>query len=398
MPVFTLEAVQAQWGDALLLHWGEGDDLRTIMVDGGPGGRVSTDYLFPRLGQLRSNRERTVRSSSPYPLERIVVTHIDDDHIAGVIEVLGHIEDGFDELVSTKGVWHNAFGDVLDEDDPARVKAALTALDEQVLERLGSERNLEEIAHDVFLDPAQIFVTSGVEQGNELQRLANSLGLTLNEGSGLMYAPRPTLDFDGLTVTVVSPTADLLDDLRRYWQQELTATGSPQSAMRAIIAAYEDKSPPNLASIVFLAEYRGQKILMTGDARGDYVLAGLEHANMLAETALELDVLKLPHHGSIRDFEMDFFERLRARHYVVSANGRYGNPESETLRLLIESRNDDAFTIWLTNHDNQTHTEYRRRLDALFQGYWDRGRSFDVAYREADAFSLRVDTLDEFPW
>jgi hypothetical protein len=167
--------------------------------------------------------------------------------------------------------------------------------------------------------------------------------------------------------------------------------------MIRLAAEYDDKSPPNLASIAFLAEFNGCKVLLTGDARGDLVLQGLEAAGILGETPLELDILKLPHHGSVRDYGADFFHRLHARHYVVSANGRYGNPEDQTLQWLIESRSDDDFTIWLTNRTNPAHHEYEQRLSALFNSYWSSGRGFQVSYRADDALSLRVELDETFP-
>ena len=91
----------------------------------------------------------------------------------------------------------------------------------------------------------------------------------------------------------------------------------------------------NLSSIVVLAEADGKSMLLCGDARGDHVLTGLETAGKLAAGGtLALDILKLPHHGSIRNVDHDFFARLPARHYVISADGRDGNPESATLEAI----------------------------------------------------------------
>jgi beta-lactamase superfamily II metal-dependent hydrolase len=79
---------------------------------------------------------------------------------------------------------------------------------------------------------------------------------------------------------------------------------------------------------------------------------------VLETEPLLFEILKLPHHGSVRDYGPDFFQGVRARHYVISANGRYGNPEDQTLRWLIDSRSDDDFTIWLTNRHNAQHPDY----------------------------------------
>jgi hypothetical protein len=122
---------------------------------------------------------------------------------------------------------------------------------------------------------------------------------------------------------------------------------------------------------------RRQAILLTGDARGDYVLEGLKAAKVL-DRALHLDVLKVPHHGSNRDVEVDFFRRVTANHYVVSANGKYGNPDEETLKMIADARGRDRFTIHLTNHDGEG--GLRTRLDAFSRAAKAAGERFEVSY------------------
>ena len=80
-------------------------------------------------------------------------------------------------------------------------------------------------------------------------------------------------------------------------------------------------------------------MLLTGDARGDHVLEGLEAANLLKDGKCHVDLLKLPHHGSNRNLEPKFFEQITADHYVVSSNGeRFDNPDQETLEWLAAAR------------------------------------------------------------
>jgi Asp-tRNA(Asn)/Glu-tRNA(Gln) amidotransferase C subunit len=118
----------------------------------------------------------------------------------------------------------------------------------------------------------------------------------------------------------------------------------------AMLAAFVDKSVPNLSSIVVLAEMGGKSMLLTGDARGDKILEGLELARLLEPgKKRKVDLLKVPHHGSSNNMEAIFFERLPAEHYVFSGDGEHGNPERETLEMLLEARGVNAkYTIHLT--------------------------------------------------
>jgi len=130
------------------------------------------------------------------------------------------------------------------------------------------------------------------------------------------------------------------------WLKELKAAGKkPEDALSAFV----DKSVPNLSSLVLLAKVDDKTMLLTGDARGDKILEGLEAIGAIeADGTLHVDILKVPHHGSSNNAALEFFERISADHYVFSGNGEHGNPERETLEMLFEARGDEPFTLHLT--------------------------------------------------
>ena len=90
-----------------------------------------------------------------------------------------------------------------------------------------------------------------------------------------------------------------------------------------------------------------KRILLTGDARGDKIIEGLQLAGLMGQgggSTLHVDVFKVPHHGSSNNLERGFFERITADHYVFSGNGEYGNPEREALEMLFDARGGADFT------------------------------------------------------
>jgi beta-lactamase superfamily II metal-dependent hydrolase len=98
-----------------------------------------------------------------------------------------------------------------------------------------------------------------------------------------------------------------------------------------------------------LAESGDKRMLLTGDARGDKILAGLEMVGLLkAKGKMHVDVLKVPHHGSDNNMETVFFQRVTADHYVMSGDGEHGNPERATLEMLLAARGNAKYTIHLT--------------------------------------------------
>ena len=152
--------------------------------------------------------------------------------------------------------------------------------------------------------------------GPGLRDAANALDLDVNHPfDGLVAARRST----GATAWSSSSSVPAANGSRTC-----TRRGSGTSAAATVeskIAAYLDSSVYNLSSIVVLARAKRKTMLLTGDARGDDVLAGLREAGLLRRSPLHVDVLKLPHHGSDRNVETDFFRKIVADHYVVSADG-----------------------------------------------------------------------------
>ena len=109
-------------------------------------------------------------------------------------------------------------------------------------------------------------------------------------------------------------------------------------------------------------------MLLTGDARGDFVIKGLVAAGILDDEqgSLKVDILKLPHHGSDRNVEESFFEQLTADHYVISADGLHHNPDVPTLRMLAKARGDEPYTLHLTFEEKAfENTSAKTKKEAL---------------------------------
>ena len=348
--LFTLEALDAKHGDALLLHYGAPTDPRLIVIDGGPSG-VWTRRLKPRLAALQASRA----GGRALEIVAAVVSHIDDDHVNGILAMFNDIErrgsDGDPAQLSVLGLWHNSFEDLTPRVDPAALAdAAATlkpvALGGAVPARLGMKR------------PAALVLAS-VPQGRDLRNVARRLGVPMNfDGrGGLITAPaaggRRENVGDGLRMTVVGPLGPQIDALREDWAKQIAklekAGKLTPASLQVTLADYVDRSVNNLSSIVLLAEAGGKRMLLTGDGRGDFILEGAKKAKLLKGGRLHVDLLKLPHHGSIRDVKREFFEQITADHYVISADGRFDNPDVDTLKALFAARPKGPYTLYLTN-------------------------------------------------
>jgi hypothetical protein len=379
--IFTLEALDAGQGDALLLHYGSTEKPLVAVIDGGPSG-VYKRSLRPRLEQLRAARN----PGGPLELQLLAVSHIDDDHIRGVLDLTAQLmeeeEENRDRSYEIRALWHNSFDDVVGDGGAGAVPASVATL---------GTGGAPAAAGVLVSRPAQLVVAS-IDQGRRLRDNARGLKLDLNTPfQDVVVAPREVDWKDGLKLTIVSPDEHRLADLHEKWDSFVRK----KQAAPASVAAFLDTSVFNLSSIVVLAEAGGRKMLLTGDARGDDVLAGLQQAGLLDQPPLEVDLLKLPHHGSDRNVETDFFRRIVARHYVVSGDGTDGNPETATLKMIAEARDDDDFALHLTNRSGKNDLE--SRLAAFEADEKRRGRKFGIDFREDSELSVKVDLLDSLP-
>lgn len=373
MMIFSLEALEAKYGDGLLLHYGEADDPKLIVIDGGPSG-VFKKTLLPRLRELREERGTQVS------IEILMVSHLDDDHVRGVLDFAEALdEDG--ELradFDVKTLWLNAFEDTVGEGKPLPSEVAPAGLDGGHIEA----------------------VIASVGQGRDLRDLARKMHWPLNQGfDKIISAPDDAgveVDLDPLRLTIIGPRQAELEELREKWDKEVKKLAKAKPAEAAEIAAYLDGSVYNLSSIVCLADVgegkKRKRMLLTGDARGDKILLGLEAAGELKSDPLKIDLLKVPHHGSSRNLEQKFFERVKARHIVISANGKYDNPDLETLEMIAAARPDDDFTLYLTNSD--LGDEVGPKVEKFLEKKAKDGRDYKVVFRPDDALSLRIDLLE----
>lgn len=347
--IFSLDVLRARKGDCLLLHFGTKAKPRLVMIDGGPSG-VYRPFLRPRLVKIR--KARGLSNQDSLPVEALMVSHVDDDHIKGVLDLATELLDDQGAqapyLVDVSDLWHNTFDDLLEtkEDGLSNVAAGYG---------IAAVGGAIDVANDTEFDVAKVL--AGIAQGRDLRIDAATLNWKINKkfGEKLIVATKQSKAVKlagSVEMTVVGPLKPELDDLRKKhdkWLRDNADKIADSSA--GVPASYTDSSVHNLSSLVFLAEANGKRMLLTGDARGDKILEGLQLVGLMAKgksSTLHVDVLKVPHHGSSNNLVKSFFRRVTADHYVFSGNGEHGNPERETMEMLFSARPNAAFTIHLT--------------------------------------------------
>src|SRR5512145_3014044 len=353
--IFSLDVIRARKGDCLILHYGSKDDRHLVMIDGGPKS-VYTPHLRPRLEQIRKDRE--LDAQEPLPVDLLMVSHVDDDHIQGILdltrELIAADMDQKPQLLQVLSFWHNSFENIIDH-TPKELTASFT-------DQFGAASMEGDPPDDLMVEPdgedeetvrSTLKVLASIKQGAQLRHDAERLEFPRNPefNENLVLAEgKNSFNMDnGLSFTVVGPLLKELKNLHAKHQAWLKDLAEKGMTAEDALAAYIDKSVPNLSSIVVLAKVKDKTMLLTGDARGDRVLAGLEQVKLVKKGGnLHVNVLKVPHHGSANNLAQDFFERVTADHYVFSGNGEHGNPERESFEMLLAARGNSKYEMHLT--------------------------------------------------
>jgi hypothetical protein len=400
-----LTVFHAQDGDCLLLSSGD-DPPRHVLVD---GGRKTSYEKFTRpfLGALREAQQ---------PLDVVCVSHIDDDHISGILrlvedEVAWRVHEFRRSLDPSakppktprppeiREVWHNGLFRLVGDD--------ATPVVEEVLETVATllAGSPDAAARDLASRLGDL--ATGEASSMELSRRlsAEQLGIALNPRAdgGIVRrgdaapADGEAVSLGSLRVSVLGPSDDDVERLRVEWRTWLEANRQAIRDLQEKLLADEERlgtvAPPlvanplldaalgaglggvteaNLASIMLLVEEGPVSVLLPGDGVSSEILEGLAHHGKLdAEGRIHVNVLKVQHHGALANVTEEFVRRVTADHYVFCGNGAHENPEEEVVRAFAAARLQGVggsppvgpagdFTFWFTSNAATDNTASRR--------------------------------------
>jgi hypothetical protein len=399
--IFSLEVMQALEGDSLILHFGTKENPQIIVIDGGPGG-VYKNFLKPRLLQIKTK----LSPISPLPLSMVMVSHLDDDHVNGILKLT---DDAINDTnFKIENLWFNAFDDIIGN------------IQIPVISSIGASAASADMTDlpDGFagMDHHASAVIASTGQGRKLRNDADTLNASVNNPFLPMAAGMPNLvhggeiangsnqiiDWGGnnadLKITVLHPNRQRLLELQSKWDEDLKkAKAKGDDSIIFASLANPDTSPFNLSSIVCLVKSNGKTMLLTGDGRDDDIMEGLKKNNLLdANGKCKVDILKIPHHGSDRNSSVKFYQTVVAKHYVISANGKHKNPDRSMLDMLAEgTKGRNNFTLHLTNNEGRDRDfELKPVLDDFIATQRANGRTFKVKFRNPASSSIVLNLLD----
>lgn len=321
--MLTLQLLPAREGDAIWVRWGHPDSPYQMIID--MGTEETGRQLHERIGAL-PEAHRT--------FELIIITHIDRDHIGGLLSCL--VDAAPLPGLTVKDFWFNGFAH-LDGHKPDNGLESMGAIQGEQLSNWLKGRTWNK-----FFDEGPVCC-----------------------GKAL---PLPCLDLEGgMRLTILGPTAERLRDLRRVWQKEvqialqkgqlpssgqgLERMGGSKPLVLDNVQALQllaeqhkehDSSPANASSIALLLEYQGTRLLLAGDALSLDLKDSLQLLS--PNQPLELAAFKIPHHGSRRNLCRELIESVNCQYWLISTDGsRFQHPDDETVaRILSYSKHKPA--------------------------------------------------------
>jgi len=304
--MLKVELLPAAHGDAILVQYGAKTSPRQILVDGGP--HSTYPALRERILALPAAKRR---------FELVIVSHVDTDHIDGILCLLQDEELG----VKIGDLWFNGQRHLAP-------RAQLGGLQGEFMEVLIEDRELP--WNRKFHGKAVVIPPSG---------------------------DLPTVKLPGgATVTLLSPTDKQLKKLENEWINAVKAAGfvpgnrdsaRKQLARRkeyapsaATLGGQVDASAANGSSIAVLFEFKDKALLLAADAFAEVLEESLARlAKKRGQEAIAVDAFKLAHHGSFSNISPRLLRLAPATHYLVSTNGdKFHHPDPPAIQLLLKER------------------------------------------------------------
>ena len=402
--MFRIEMLPAAHGDCLWIEYGSGHTVHRILIDGGPA------HTYPSL------RERILHlPADERHFELLVITHIDADHIEGVIRLL---RDAETLNCQFERIWFNGRDQLNQVPDPAG--ESLGALQGEMLGMLIAEYE-KRVGKKVWNRdlPEQLAAINRANGELPKVTLNGECCLTLlspdyerllelkdNWGDELRKAHVTSGDLDMLKLKLeaarnLRPLGDVLgaEDEECIEGFELPATddsdllydfgdvlGGGGGEPGANAAFGGDTSKANGSSIALLLEYPKDRpkvsFLLAGDAWPEVLTVSINTMLSNPDKRLKLTGLKLPHHGSVANISEELLVRLSCKHYLVSTSGAvFRHPHARAVNLLLDkhnSRGKPRLHFNYLSHTTEAWSDAGDQQENKYEAFYPKGISLEL--------------------
>ncbi len=229
-----------------------------------------------------------IKSNDLHDLDGIILTHIDSDHISGILKLIE--DDLFIKRLSKKDNFFIVFNEYADCSTISYKQGV------RLREYIEKYPNIKLI--NVYYRNQEM----KIKDRWVIFKCVEKNIACVNEG------------INSITIKFISPTKEILRKFMKNWKRGIA-----------------NAKVTNESSIVFLLSYRNKNILMTGDSSTSVFQNKLYELQKLEK----IDVIKLPHHGSKNgnnDGILHLIDEYKCRKVIVSTKEK----DKELDKKLIE--------------------------------------------------------------
>ncbi len=265
--MLNLYTYNAGKGDCIRLEYGDETTTHNIVIDTG-------------VTRFAPSFQNICQNMAPHDL--LILTHVDDDHIGGI-------------LSSLRSGWKCPFREVR-------------------MNRSGS------------LSSGNAYLST--RQNDEVySRLADQVV----DVKPMLAGDETTLY--NLKITTIWPDNIITDNSRSdtplAYQKDY---GKSLDMLADEPIKPTDHSINNRNSIVFIFEYDGHRLLFTGDAWGADIVEALKTVDGCKQ---HFDLVKLPHHGAVGNLSEEFPSVIDSDRFLICTDGVM-HPDKQTIAKLIK--------------------------------------------------------------
>ncbi|MGP4717576.1 ComEC/Rec2 family competence protein [Psychrobacter sp. T6-6] len=314
----TIRLLEASHGDSILVSHSSEVSTFNLLIDGGPAKAFGVGPGRRRPGPLRIALDEIKEKGQCVDL--VILTHIDSDHIKGLIEAFkteGYLSD------LTKRVWLNASRNISDYLNEAEI----------------SENAIPFSTWDT--------PETSVSEGKTFEQILDDLDCWRRE---VIVAEEVIIE-GPFKFTILSPTDKHLRRLHYIWPAEPFSpytAGEKNDYDQSVSdllkndAFAKDISRTNGSSIAFILEVEQKKFLFLGDSHACTIVETLEKLGYTKENKLAVDYVKLSHHGSHCNTSVEMLDLIECRSYLISTDGtKHGHPHKRTLARILNAHSDN---------------------------------------------------------
>ena len=311
-------------GDGIVIRFlGNDDRYHNIIIDGGTEkGKVYENTLRQEIRQIIDRKEI---------IDLWVISHIDDDHIGGLLKFINDTELIEESNLKETVFWYNSY-----------------------------EFDYEISSKDTVLLSEK-----------QSSRLKDYLTENSNAVSNTIFAGK-RVDFYGLEMTILSPiesffeVVDKSDDTTILLGGKLEADWDKKVENFDLAQFEEDSKKEHRHCIALLLNYSNKRFLLSSDSYPSVLIESLMKLGYDTKTKLDLEILQLSHHGSKFNTSLEFLQIINCKKFVISADGynKYNLPNKETIARVLNT-SEYPVEVHITHKNDITESLFKVDDDTI---------------------------------